>query len=116
MDAFAGEVKNRSDLTIVSLDWGFQEPLLFLTQGPTLVEPFWFRQTELLPGTPGTTNCVYLIHPPTYRLFSWERDYLDRHSWPPTIWSAGPTLTEPEVSRSMSSAPGLAAAEEATGT
>jgi hypothetical protein len=77
LDTFAGEIKNRSDLTIVSLDWGFHESLLFLTQGPKLVEPFWFWQQGLLPGTAGTTNCAYLIHPPKYRMFTWEQDYSD---------------------------------------
>ena len=41
MDEFCNEVKGRTDLTIVSLDWGFNEQLLFLTDGPRLSEPFW---------------------------------------------------------------------------
>jgi hypothetical protein len=77
LNTFCNQVKNRSDLTVVSLDWGFNEQLLFLTQGPTVTEPFWTGQGDLLPGMPGTTNCVYLVHPPEYRLINLERDCLD---------------------------------------
>jgi hypothetical protein len=41
LDAFCRENRNRSDLTIVSLDWGFNEQLMFLTDAPQLAEPFW---------------------------------------------------------------------------
>jgi hypothetical protein len=77
LNTFCNQVKNRSDLTVVSLDWGFNEQLLFLSQGPTLTEPFWTGQGDLLPGMPGTTNCVYLVHPPEYRFNDLDRDYLD---------------------------------------
>ena len=77
LNTFCSQVKSRSDLTIVSLDWGFNEQLLFLTQGPTLKEPFWTGQRDLLPGTPGTMNCVYLVHPLEYRLINLDHDYLD---------------------------------------
>lgn len=64
-DAFCQEIKDRSDLTIVSLDWGFNEQLLFLTRGPALEETFWETRktgspTLLLPAT----NYIYLVHPP----------------------------------------------------
>ncbi|MGA2787960.1 MAG: glycosyltransferase family 39 protein, partial [Verrucomicrobiota bacterium] len=41
LDAFCKDVRGRADLTIISLDWGFNEQLLFLTDGPRLSEPFW---------------------------------------------------------------------------
>src|SRR5437764_1377205 len=45
-DQFCRENRSRSDLTIVSLDWGFNEQLMFLTDGPQVAEPFWeFNQT-----------------------------------------------------------------------
>src|SRR5262249_6908567 len=41
LDAFCRENKDRPDLVIVSLDWGFNEQVAFLTDRPQLVEPFW---------------------------------------------------------------------------
>jgi len=35
------ENRDQSHLKIVSLDWGFNEQLAFLTDGPELSEPFW---------------------------------------------------------------------------
>ena len=76
MDKFGARVKNRADLTLVSLDWGFHESLLFLTDKPTLVEPFW-----QLTGTdptllPHGTNFVYLVHPPEYSLSPFGETFL----------------------------------------
>ena len=76
-DKFAVTVKNRADLTLVSLDWGFHESLLFLTDKPTLVEPFW-----QLTGTdpvllPQNTNYIYLVHPPEYSLSPFGETYLN---------------------------------------
>ncbi|MGP8200844.1 MAG: ArnT family glycosyltransferase [Limisphaerales bacterium] len=73
LSAFALQMKDRSDLTIVSLDWGFSEQLAFLTDGPTLTEPFWREDTSVSMST----NCIYLTHPPEYRLFEFEPSYLE---------------------------------------
>lgn len=62
---FSRQVKNRSDLTIVSLDWGFNEQLLFLTDGPRLEEPIWHP----VGAWPDSSHCIFLIHPPEYTLF-----------------------------------------------
>jgi hypothetical protein len=71
LDAFGHEVNGRTDLTIVSLDWGFNEQLLFLTDGPRLSEPFWqLAPDEKLEFTL-SPDTVYLIHPPEYALFSY---------------------------------------------
>ena len=67
-DAFCAEVKNRADLTIVSLDWGFNEQLVYLTAKPTVVEPFWGLGRDALPTLPMATNIIYLVHPPEYSL------------------------------------------------
>ena len=40
LSAFALQMKDRSDLTIVSLDWGFSEQLAFLTDGPNADRAF----------------------------------------------------------------------------
>jgi hypothetical protein len=71
LDRFCAEVRNRDDLTIVSLDWGFNEQLLALTDKPRLVEPIWAfvfggRIPERLPAEPGA---VYLLHPERYGHF-----------------------------------------------
>ena len=70
LDEFCNDVKGRADLTIISLDWGFNEQLLFLTDGPRLSEPFWRlapneKYNFTLP--PGT---IYLVHSRYYTIFS----------------------------------------------
>ena len=69
MADFCKSVKCRKDLTIASLDWGFNEQLLFSTDGPKLVEPFWANPDALPPGMPKPTNWVFLVHPDYYTFF-----------------------------------------------
>ena len=77
LDRFCRENRNRSDLTIVSLDWGFNEQLMFLTDGPQLSEPFWnFNQT--LPPLPENPNYIYLAHPPEYSALKYDVAYLSQ--------------------------------------
>ena len=77
LDKFCRENRGRSDLTIVSLDWGFNEQLMFLTNGPQLAEPFWeFNQT--LPALPPNPNYIYLAHPPEYSVLKYDVAYLDQ--------------------------------------
>lgn len=77
LNAFCGENANRSDLTIVSLDWGFNEQLLFLTDGPPLAEPFWeFNQT--LPPLPANPDYIYLAHPVEYSVLKYDVAYLNQ--------------------------------------
>jgi hypothetical protein len=73
LNAFARQMKDRSDLTIVSLDWGFNEQLAFLTDGPVLTELFWEKTTAV----PRFTNCVYLVHPPEYNNFKFGQPILE---------------------------------------
>lgn len=68
LDKFAATVKNQPDLTLVSLDWGFHESLMFLTDQPTLVEPFWHLTGTDPARLPQGTNYIYLVHPPEYSL------------------------------------------------
>jgi hypothetical protein len=78
-DDFCRQNANRTDLTIVSLDWGFNEQLAFLTDGPTLLEPFWTFPTlrEGLPDLPRDPQYVYLAHSPEYSLLRYDLLYLD---------------------------------------
>ena len=60
----------RADLTIVSLDWGFNEQLILLTDAPTLCEPIWGPRAGEKPPPPDSANVIYLLHPPEYALYS----------------------------------------------
>jgi hypothetical protein len=81
---FCSENRNRSDLTIVSLDWGFNEQVMFLTDGPQLSEPFWnFNQT--LPPLPEDPNSVYLVHPPEYSALKYDAAYLSQLQGNPNV-------------------------------
>ena len=79
LDDFCGQNADRADLTIISLDWGFNEQLAFLTNGPQLLEPFWtfpmFK--EGLPPLPREPQNVYLAHSPEYSLLRYDLAYLD---------------------------------------
>jgi len=76
-DKFCRENRERSDLTIVSLDWGFNEQLSFLTDAPQLSEPFWeFNQT--LPPLPPDPNYIYLVHPAEYSVLKYDVAYLNQ--------------------------------------
>lgn len=76
LSTFARQVRGRSDLTIVSLDWGFNEQLAFLTDGPALAEPFWDFLEGKAPPLLRSTNCIYLVHPAEYSLFPFGPAYL----------------------------------------
>jgi hypothetical protein len=78
-DKFCRQNPDRADLTIVSLDWGFNEQLAFLTSGPKLLEPFWTFTTskEALPDLPRDPQHVYLVHSPEYSLLRYDLLYLD---------------------------------------
>jgi 4-amino-4-deoxy-L-arabinose transferase-like glycosyltransferase len=65
---FAEETKNRPGLVVSSLDWGFNEQLEFLADGPRLEEPFWQAAFGGQPELPRDTNHIYLVHPPEFAL------------------------------------------------
>jgi hypothetical protein len=68
LDAFCRENGHRTDLTIVSLDWGFNEQLAFLTNGPKLYEPVWALGHSIPAGAPlvKSPSSLYLVHPHEY--------------------------------------------------
>jgi len=77
-DRFCLKNRNRADLTIISLDWGFNEQLAFLTDAPKLVEPFWALATrETLPPLPNKSENIYLTHSPDYSLYGYDVSYLE---------------------------------------
>jgi Dolichyl-phosphate-mannose-protein mannosyltransferase len=92
-NSFCNENRNRSDVTIVSLDWGFNEQLNFLTDKPKLLEPFWkFEENpQTLSSDP---HYIYLAHPPEYSEYGYDTRYLDA-----ARNSAVPVKIEPHVDR-----------------
>ena len=74
---FCRDISYRSALNVVSLDWGFNEQLMFLTNGPQLSEPFW-QFTQTLPQLPTDPNYIYLAHPPEYSVLRYDLAYLDQ--------------------------------------
>jgi hypothetical protein len=73
LDEFAAGVETRQASTVVSLDWGFHEPLLFLTRNVRLVESIWTLPRQLASGRPwdftAAANTTYLVHDFPYDLF-----------------------------------------------
>jgi hypothetical protein len=65
---FSNEAKKRPGLVVSSLDWGFNEQLEFLADGPRLEEPFWQAAFGQAPELPHDTNHIYLAHPPEFAL------------------------------------------------
>jgi len=77
LDALCREVSSRTDLNIVSLDWGFNEQLLLLTGAPELAEPFWTFGQSLPDNLPKPVNSIFLVHPPEYSLFPYGVEFLN---------------------------------------
>jgi hypothetical protein len=77
LDEFCNDVKGRTDLTIVSLDWGFNEQLLFLTDGPCLSEPFWYLAPNEKLEFNLSPETIYLIHTPDYTFFTTVKQILE---------------------------------------
>lgn len=73
LDAFAAELQRDPEAVAVSLDWGFHEPLLFLTSKQSLIEPIWTIPHLLERGRPwvhpGDRNHHYLVWDAPYDLF-----------------------------------------------
>ncbi len=64
----------------ISLDWGFHEPLLFLTERARLGEAIWSIPQTLRAGRPwvhvGDADTLYLVHPAPYDLFGLGPDFM----------------------------------------
>ncbi len=65
---FATETNGKPNLVVSSLDWGFNEQLEFLADGPELEEPFWQFAFGQQPELPRDANHIYLAHPPEFAL------------------------------------------------
>jgi hypothetical protein len=74
---FCDTIKKRTELTIVSLDWGFNEQLLFLTDGPQLSEPLWHRSPGGKFEFPLSPDTIYLIHPLEYMMLPYGAQILN---------------------------------------
>jgi hypothetical protein len=73
LNDFAGEIGLDPAAVAISLDWGFHEPLLFLTNKQGLIEPIWTIPQLLRRGRPwvhsGDANHHYLVRDAPYDLF-----------------------------------------------
>jgi hypothetical protein len=82
LNDYAALLRTRSDLVVVSWDWGFHLPLAFLTagpnEGPKLVEPVWIIQRGAKPEIPTSPEYVHLVHPPEYRWYPYGARLLKR--------------------------------------
>jgi hypothetical protein len=69
---FAAELDAQPHARAVSLDWGFHEPLLFLTDRAEMIEPIWGIPRRLAAGKvwklEGDQHTTYLIHGREYDL------------------------------------------------
>ena len=70
---FARELNARPGEAVVSLEWGFHEPLLFLTRDVPLEESTWALSRSLASGQPWVRDAdagtTYLVHDSPYDLF-----------------------------------------------
>ncbi|HIF96366.1 MAG TPA: hypothetical protein EYQ54_04955 [Myxococcales bacterium] len=73
LNEFAAEVDGQPGGTVVSMDWGFHEPLLFLTRQTRLVESIWALPQAMAAGRPwvfeAEADTIYLVHDTPYDLF-----------------------------------------------
>lgn len=73
LTSFAREIDVSPENVAVSFDWGFHEPLLFLTSRARLLEPIWTVPALLARGRrfehAGDERHVYLVHDRDYDLF-----------------------------------------------
>jgi hypothetical protein len=78
---FAREVESQPGREVISLDWGFHQQLLFLTEETRPVEPFWYFRQSLQRGLPwsrrGSGEDVYLVHEPRYDLQGFGPRFLE---------------------------------------
>jgi hypothetical protein len=76
----AEQIEAQPSGEVVSLDWGFHEPLLFLTTQAKLVEAIWSIPASLQQHRPwvheGDADTVYLAHDASYDLFGLGPDFL----------------------------------------
>jgi len=82
LDDFARSVDAEPDTSVVSLDWGFHEPLQLLTRRARLSEPIWEIPASLQRGVAwrheADGRTLYLVHDAPYDLFGLGPDFLAR--------------------------------------
>jgi hypothetical protein len=76
----AHDVEANGGSVVVSLDWGFQEPLLFLTDRTRAIEAVWPIHDSLRARRPwslrGDVRHVYLVHEPPLDHFGLGQGFL----------------------------------------
>lgn len=71
LETFCNDVKDEKQLSIVSLDWGFNEQLCFLTEDKDLNEPFWTGRERFV------KKGIYLAHPAQYAIVPEAPDMIE---------------------------------------
>jgi hypothetical protein len=81
IEDFARDVDRQPEATVISLDWGFQQPLVFLTEETHLIEPFWYFRQNLQRGHAwthrGSARTVYLVHEREYELYGFGLRFIE---------------------------------------
>jgi hypothetical protein len=81
LTAYAGALRERPDDVVVSLDWGFHEPLRFLDRDATLADPVWRLKRDIAAHRTwtfdGSARNVYLVHPADSEVFEYGASFLD---------------------------------------
>jgi hypothetical protein len=79
LQAFGEEADRSRETTVVSLDWGFHEPLQFTSQRAVYYEPIWQIADQLRQGRiwthVGDEHHVYLVHLAPYDLFGFSEGF-----------------------------------------
>jgi hypothetical protein len=77
----ARELEAEPNAVAVSLDWGFHLQLLFSTEHPTVIEPFWHIARDVeqqgMWGRVGDASHVYLVHEAPYDRFGFGHRLLE---------------------------------------
>ncbi len=77
LEEFADEIATRSDVTVSSLDWGFNEQMEFWTRGVQVSEPYWRAVFGLNSALPCDPQHVYLVHPPEFSLSPFGAKFME---------------------------------------
>ncbi len=66
---FVRDIEGQRGITVMSMDWGFNQQLMLLSDGHVLYEPFWAVAAGKALRIRSSEKSVFLVHPPEYSLF-----------------------------------------------
>lgn len=75
---FASELEKERGAVVVTLDWGFEQPLRFLAPDQPVIETIWeLRQSSAPLMLEGTPQHVYVMYPEPYSVFDYGLGFLE---------------------------------------